>query len=76
MTISEIKIKNNVVIKITKDTVNGITFGQLRIWELDKNSYRFLPTRKGIGFELKHINQIINSLLMLYHTESNICGDS
>ncbi len=74
MTFSEIKIKDDSKIKITKDTVNGITFGQIRLWKLDINTNSFLPTNKGIGFELKHINEIIYSLSLLYHSESNIIG--
>tara|TARA_Y100000588_G_C14180098_1_gene893247 strand:+ start:104 stop:334 length:231 start_codon:yes stop_codon:yes gene_type:complete len=74
VTFSEIKIKDDSKIKITKDTVNGITFGQIRLWKLDINTNSFLPTNKGIGFELKHINEIIYSLSLLYHSESNIIG--
>ena len=46
MTFSEIKIKDDSKIKITKDTVNGITFGQIRLWKLDNNSNRYVPTQK------------------------------
>ena len=76
MTFFEIKIKDDSKIKITKDTVNGLTFGQIRLWKLDKNSNRYVPTQKGVGFELKHINKIIKSLSLLYHSESNIIGES
>jgi len=76
VTIAEISIQNNSKIKITKDTVNGITFGQIRLWKLDNNSNRYIPTQKGVGFELKHINEIIKSLSLLFHSESNIIGES
>ena len=74
MTFSEIQIKNDSKIKITKDTVNGITFGQIRLWKLDNSTNSFLPTNKGIGFELKHVNEIIYSLSLLYYSKSNIIG--
>ena len=76
MTFFEVKIKDGNKIKITKDTVNGVTFGQIRLWKLDNNSNRYVPTQKGVGFELKHINEIIKSLSLLYHSESNIIGES
>ena len=76
MNISEISIQNNSKIKITKDKVNGITFCQIRLWKLDNNSNRYVPTQKGVGFELKHINEIIKSLSLLFHSESNIIGES
>ena len=76
MTFCEIKIKDDSKIKITKDTVNGITFGQIRLWKLDNNSNRYVPTQKGVSFELKHINEIIKSLSLLFHSESNIIGES
>ena len=72
----EINIKADSKIKITKDTVNGVTFGQIRIWRFDNNSNRYVPTQKGVGFELKHINEIIKSLSLLYHSESNIIGEA
>ena len=76
MTFFEIKIKDDSKIKITKDTVNGVTFGQIRLWKLDNNSNRYVPTQKGVGFELKHINEIIKALSLLFHSESNIIGES
>ena len=76
MTFFEVKIKDGNKIKITKDTVNGVTFGQIRLWKLDNNSNRYVPTQKGVGFELKHINEIIKSLSLLFHSESNIIGES
>ena len=76
MTFFEVKIKDGNKIKITKDTVNGVTFGQIRLWKLDNSSNRYIPTQKGVGFELKHINELIKSLSLLFHTESNIIGES
>ena len=76
MTFFEVKIKDGNKIKITKDTVNGVTFGQIRLWKLDNSSNRYIPTQKGVGFELKHITEIIKSLSLLFHSESNIIGES
>ena len=76
MTFFEVKIKDGNKIKITKDTVNGVTFGQIRLWKLDNSSNRYIPTQKGVGFELKHITEIIKSLSLLYHSESNKIGES
>jgi len=76
MTFSEIQIKDDSKLKITKDTVNGVTFGQIRLWKLDNNANRYIPTQKGVGFGLKHINEIIKSLSLLLHSESNIIGKS
>ena len=76
MIIAEISIQNNSKIKITKDTVNGVTFGQIRLWKMDNNTNKYIPTQKGVGFELKHVNEIIKSLSLLIHTESNIIGVS
>ena len=76
MTFSEIQIKDDSKLKITKDTVNGVTFGQIRLWKMDNNTNKYIPTQKGVGFELKHINEIIKSLSLLFHSESNIIGES
>jgi hypothetical protein len=65
MTISELNVSDNTKIKITKDTVNDKTFGQIRLWTKTKDNDDFIPTRKGIAFDLKLTGDIIQGLLTL-----------
>ena len=49
MDIHKIKKTDKTQIRLTKDTVNGKTFGQIRIWTKINDEY--VPTKKGISFD-------------------------
>jgi hypothetical protein len=65
MTYAEIKTGTKSVIKITKDVVNGNTFGQIRLWTTDKTTGDLVPTKKGVAFRLEKIPQIAKALAEL-----------
>jgi hypothetical protein len=65
MTYAEIKTGTKSVIKVTKDVVNGNTFGQIRLWTTDKTTGDLVPTKKGVAFRLGTIPQIAKALAEL-----------
>jgi len=65
MIVHEIKLNRRHLLRISKDTVNGTTFGQMRLWRSDPIDARFLPTPKGFGFDLTHLDDMIEGLLLL-----------
>jgi hypothetical protein len=67
MTIKEIKLTESSKILVTKDTVNERTFGQVRIWIKTKGNDDFVPTKKGIAFDLALSGTIAKALLELEH---------
>ena len=65
MVVSEIELNNSKILKISLDNVNGINFGQIRIY-IRTNTYDILiPSVKGFGFDLKYLNDIIKALITL-----------
>jgi hypothetical protein len=56
MIIATIDKTDKTQIRLTKDTVNGKTFGQIRIWTKVNDEY--VPTRKGIAFGHNHISEL------------------
>jgi len=65
MIYAEIKSGTKSVIKISKDVVNGNTFGQIRLWTEDKASGDLIPTKKGVAFTLDKTNDIVEALAKL-----------
>ncbi len=65
MTIKEIKLTESSKILVTKDTVNERTFGQVRIWIKTKNNDDFVPTKKGVAFDLALAGTIARAILEL-----------
>jgi len=65
MVISEIELNNSKILKISLDNVNGRIFGQLRIWVRTNTYDIIIPSVKGFGFDLKHLNDIIRALITL-----------
>ena len=65
MIIHEMEINGKYLLKISKETVNGTSFGHIRLWERETSSNRLLPTKKGFGFDLKHVDDMINGLILL-----------
>ncbi len=64
-----IEVSDNSQIVVSKDTVNGKTFGQVRTWIRKKGTDDFIPTRKGIAFSLDKTDKIVEGLLVLADTE-------
>ena len=65
MVYAEIKSGNKSVIKISKDIVNGNTFGQIRLWTEDKASGDLVPTKKGVAFTLDKTEAIVEAFAKL-----------
>ena len=65
MIVHEMIINEKYLLRISKDTVNGISFGQVRIWILDKVRGDHKPTTKGFGFELSHLDDLIKGMIHL-----------
>ena len=65
MTLHEVKISETTKILITKDTVNDKTFGQIRVWTKPKDKEEFIPTKKGLAFDLGITGDIVQGLLEL-----------
>jgi len=65
MTLHEIPLTDSTKILITKDTVNEKTFGQIRVWTKLKDNEDFIPTKKGLAFDLAKTGDIVQGLLAL-----------
>ena len=65
MTLHEVNISETTKILITKDTVNDKTFGQIRVWTRPKDKEEFIPTKKGLAFDLGITGDIVQGLLEL-----------
>tara|TARA_R100001082_G_scaffold44518_1_gene23707 strand:- start:7784 stop:8002 length:219 start_codon:yes stop_codon:yes gene_type:complete len=65
MTLHEITLTDSTKILITKDTVNDKTFGQIRVWTKLKDKEDFIPTKKGLAFDLSKTGDIVQGLLAL-----------
>tara|TARA_B100001175_G_C19366414_1_gene569632 strand:- start:635 stop:859 length:225 start_codon:yes stop_codon:yes gene_type:complete len=74
MLIDKIKLSKNRELRISKDSVNGKSFIQLRVWEIINESYK--PTMKGFGVETKQIHYLIKHLSMVSYLENQIKGKS
>ena len=59
MVLHEIPQTDSTKILITKDTVNEKTFGQIRVWTKPKNNDDFIPTKKGLAFDLSKTGEIV-----------------
>jgi hypothetical protein len=70
MIVHEINLSPSTIIRISKDVVNDKTFGQVRVWVKPKNADEFLPTKKGVAFDLSKTGELVEGLLSLEeHTE-------
>ena len=65
MTLHEIPLTDSTKILITKDTINEKTFGQIRVWTKPKGSDDFIPTKKGVAFDLSKTSELVQGLLTL-----------
>ena len=65
MTLHEIPLTESTKILITKDTINEKTFGQIRVWTKPKDSDDFIPTKKGVAFDLSKTSELVQGLLAL-----------
>ena len=65
MEISKIELSTKKILKITLDNVNGIRFGHIRIWARNNFSSNYEPSKKGFGFNLKYLDDLIDSLITL-----------
>ena len=65
MVLHEIPLTDTTKILVTKDTINDKTFGQVRIWTKTKDNDAFIPTKKGIAFDLSKTGEIVQGLLSL-----------
>ena len=65
MVLHEIPLPDTTKILVTKDTINDKTFGQVRIWTKTKDNDDFIPTKKGIAFDLSKTGEIVQGLLSL-----------
>jgi hypothetical protein len=65
MIIHEIKLKGKHMLRISRNTVNGMTFGQLRLWEKDSRTNQLIVTQKGFSFDLDSVYEIIKGLVIL-----------
>ena len=63
----EIPLSDKTLIKVSRDTVNEKTFGQIRIWTKigEGESAKWIPTKKGVAFSLDKLEDIIRSLSMI-----------
>jgi len=62
MVYEKVQLNERTQIRVTKDTVNGKTFGQIRVWVHNEATDKNIPTRKGVAFDLEHIGAIIGGL--------------
>ena len=58
-------------IRISKDTVNGVTFIQLRVWVVDKATGSWIPTKKGVAFKPELTDEVIRLLTEVYATDKD-----
>lgn len=49
-------------IRISKDTVNDVTFVQLRVWVVDRKTGTWIPTKKGVAFKPSLTNEVMELL--------------
>lgn len=59
---AEIQTSDKTKIRVSTDTVNGNTFGQIRVWTTDAKSGDFVPTRKGVAFKLDNVASLVEAL--------------
>jgi hypothetical protein len=65
MTLHKIELTPSTEIRISKDTINDKTFGQVRVWVKLKGNDEKTPTKKGIAFSLEKTGELIQGLLSL-----------
>lgn len=61
MIYAEIKTSDKTKIRVSTDTVNGNTFGQIRVWTTDSKSGDLVPTRKGVAFKLDSVASLVEA---------------
>ena len=64
MRIGDIQLNQNKILRISKDTVNMVTFYQLRYWIKKDGGNEYEPSDKVIAF---HVNKLDEVLLSLIH---------
>ena len=65
MEITTIELKNNQLIKVTIDTVNGIRFGNLRLWTRRNQFKNLEPNTRCFSFNLNCVDDLIVALIKL-----------
>jgi hypothetical protein len=65
MTLHTIELSPSTQIRVSKDTVNEKTFGQVRVWIKKKGESEYTPTRKGVAFSLEKTGELVQGLLNL-----------
>ena len=63
MKLRDIQLNKNKILRISKDTVNGVTFYQLRYWTRDNQENAYKPTEKVIAFHVDKLDEILLSLI-------------
>tara|TARA_R100000458_G_C8255745_1_gene231892 strand:+ start:115 stop:345 length:231 start_codon:yes stop_codon:yes gene_type:complete len=71
MIYAEIKTGEKSVIKVSKDEVNGNTFGQIRTWTTDKKTGELVPTKRGVAFKLEKTASLVDALARLQSDIAN-----
>ena len=62
MTKKTIHLTDKSQIRISQDTVNGVTFIQLRVWVVDRKTDNWIPTKKGVAFNPALCDEVIGAL--------------
>ena len=75
MVYAEIKTSDKTKIRISRDEVNGNTFGQIRVWTTDAKSGELVPTKKSVAFKLDNTQSILDGLLKLESDYREEIGD-
>ena len=63
MKLRDIQLNKNKILRISKDTVNSVTFYQLRYWTRDSQDKEYKPTEKVIAFHVDKLDEILLSLI-------------
>ena len=59
---TKIPLTDKTQIRVSKDTVNGVTFIQLRVWVRDKETNSWIPTKKGVAFKPDLCTDVVQAL--------------
>tara|TARA_Y100000310_G_C20063155_1_gene525914 strand:- start:58 stop:282 length:225 start_codon:yes stop_codon:yes gene_type:complete len=59
---TKIPLTDKTQIRVSKDTVNGVTFIQLRVWVTDKETGSWIPTKKGVAFKPDLCPDVVQAL--------------
>ena len=74
MIIKKIIINNGSEIRVTKDTVNGKSFFQIKVWKKDNGSFK--PTNRPIVLLGETLLDLINGLTLSQYLENDIYGET